>query len=185
MLRVIQRLLNSTLSGNTAGVSGVMNGGAKTLQMLNVTISDNTSVDTSRELILVSGPSSPAFEIKNTIIAGNHGGSNCDFSLATVSWGNVWVDDASCDGTNLGDPKLGPLTNDGGPTKTHALLVGSGAMDAGNAAVCAAAPVSGVDQRGVPRPQGAKCDIGAYEYRDETSFFVVPLPGGKSVIFGL
>jgi uncharacterized repeat protein (TIGR01451 family) len=55
------------------------------------------------------------------------------------------------------DPLLGPLANNGGPTQTHALLPGSPAIDAGGE--CIAFP----DQRGVVRPQGAACDIGAYE----------------------
>src|SRR5205814_2005 len=62
-----------------------------------------------------------------------------------------------------GNANLGPLADNGGPTLTHALLLGSAAIDAGDDAVCAADPVSGVDQRGVIRPQGAHCDIGAYE----------------------
>jgi hypothetical protein len=47
----------------------------------------------------------------------------------------------------------------GGPTKTHALVKGSPAIDA--APVDSDCPA--VDQRGVARPQGAGCDIGAFE----------------------
>jgi hypothetical protein len=57
------------------------------------------------------------------------------------------------------DPMVGPLAENGGPTLTHALLTGSPAIDAGDDAVCPA-----TDQRGVSRPQGVACDIGAYEY---------------------
>jgi hypothetical protein len=53
-------------------------------------------------------------------------------------------------------PLLGPLANNGGPTDTHALLAGSPAIDAGG--ICAP-----TDQRGVTRPQGPACDIGAFE----------------------
>jgi hypothetical protein len=56
------------------------------------------------------------------------------------------------------DPMLAPLAGNGGPTPTMALLRGSPAIDAGNGLV---AP--GVDQRGVSRPQGSGCDIGAFE----------------------
>jgi CSLREA domain-containing protein len=55
-------------------------------------------------------------------------------------------------------PGLGPLTDNGGPTKTMALLPGSTAVDQ-VAAPCGTTP----DQRGVARPQGAGCDAGAYE----------------------
>jgi hypothetical protein len=56
------------------------------------------------------------------------------------------------------DPRLGPLADNGGPTRTLALLVGSPAMDAASAGEC-----PGKDQRGVNRPQGVACDIGSYE----------------------
>jgi hypothetical protein len=53
---------------------------------------------------------------------------------------------------------LGPLQDNGGPTWTHALLPGSPAIDRGEAGQCPA-----TDQRGVSRPQGAGCDLGAFE----------------------
>ena len=55
-----------------------------------------------------------------------------------------------------GDPKLAPLADNGGPTDTMALLVGSPAIDAG-----ADCPAS--DQRGLSRVVGATCDAGAFE----------------------
>ncbi len=63
------------------------------------------------------------------------------------------------------DPLLGPLADNGGPTPTQALLPGSPAIDGIPLADCVDAfgdPIT-TDQRGVPRPQGAACDIGAYE----------------------
>jgi len=75
------------------------------------------------------------------------------------------VADGSCrrDGDEFhdADPLLGALLYNGGPTATVALLPGSGAIDAGSPAHCAA--VGNKDQRGATRPQGAVCDIGAYE----------------------
>jgi hypothetical protein len=44
-----------------------------------------------------------------------------------------------------------------------ALGEGSAARDAGDDATCAAPPVNNLDQRGVARPQGTHCDIGAIE----------------------
>jgi hypothetical protein len=55
-------------------------------------------------------------------------------------------------------------------------LVGSPAIDNASAAVCAAAPVGGVDQRGVSRPQGAGCDIGAYELQVVTATLIPGVP---------
>jgi hypothetical protein len=54
---------------------------------------------------------------------------------------------------------LAQLADNGGPTYTHALVPGSPAIDASpHDADCPSA-----DQRGVSRPQGAQCDIGAFE----------------------
>jgi hypothetical protein len=57
-----------------------------------------------------------------------------------------------------GDPKLGPLLDNGGRTFTQALLAGSPAIDKGSDALC-----KETDQRGAKRPQGTHCDIGAFE----------------------
>ncbi len=68
-------------------------------------------------------------------------------------------------GNVAGDPLLGPLADNGGPTETRLPGPGSPAIDAGNPA----APGSGGnactagDQRGVARPVGSRCDIGAVE----------------------
>ena len=56
------------------------------------------------------------------------------------------------------DPLLAPLSDNGGPTRTHALRPGSVAIDRGRNDLC---PVT--DQRGVVRPQRGRCDVGAYE----------------------
>ena len=53
---------------------------------------------------------------------------------------------------------LGPLAANGGATMTHALVAGSPALDVVPTSDCAA-----TDQRGVSRPQGLACDIGAFE----------------------
>ena len=68
--------------------------------------------------------------------------------------------DGSCNITTVSPNslKLGPLADNGGPTQTHALGQGSVAIDA------AAGSCLINDQRGVHRPQGADCDVGAYEY---------------------
>jgi hypothetical protein len=68
---------------------------------------------------------------------------------------------STCTNIIITDPKLGPLGNYGGFTQTIPLLPGSSAIDAGDDTTC---PTT--DQRGVSRPQGAHCDIGAYEYVD-------------------
>ena len=61
------------------------------------------------------------------------------------------------------NPLLGALQDNGGDTPTMALGAGSPAIDAGNDATCAA-----TDQRGIARPQGSQCDMGAYEVQEQS-----------------
>ena len=58
------------------------------------------------------------------------------------------------------DPNLGPST---GSPAFYPLNSGSPAIDAGDDAICTAAPISGASQNGITRPQGAHCDIGSFE----------------------
>jgi hypothetical protein len=62
------------------------------------------------------------------------------------------------------NPDLGPLENNGGPTQTMALRDNSPAINAGDPGCddLNGTPIH-TDQRGVARPQGSACDIGAYE----------------------
>jgi hypothetical protein len=60
---------------------------------------------------------------------------------------------------NVSPNPLSALQPNGGATPTHDLLAGSPARDAGNPGGCAVT----TDQRGVARPQGARCDLGAVE----------------------
>ena len=82
------------------------------------------------------------------------------------SQGNNLSSDGTCNLTEPTDkrniiPRLGPLQNNGGATDTRALLAGSAALDGGVTIGCPT-----VDQRGVARPQGLRCDIGAFERRN-------------------
>ena len=147
---------NSTISGNTAAING---GGIIqqqfTLELMNVTITGNTAP-------VVGGVDygGGGSAVRNTIIA-NNVGDNCRIQLFTqghnLDSGNTcgFVEPGDLQNT---DPLLGPLANNGGPTQTHALLGGSPAIDGGDSNFCSA-----TDQRGVARPQGPGCDIGAYE----------------------
>lgn len=110
---------NSTLSGNTATPTGAgifHNGGS--LAVINSTLSGNGLY------------SAASVTLRNTIIA-NSGGADCRASAATVDAEYSLIEDGlDCvNGTNVnngtGDPQLGPLQDNGGPTWTHALLPGS------------------------------------------------------------
>ncbi len=63
------------------------------------------------------------------------------------------------------DPKLAPPADNGGVGPTLMPAMDSPAVDAGAVDVCAE-----TDQRGVSRPQGARCDIGAVEAIDDRIF---------------
>jgi hypothetical protein len=97
--------------------------------------------------------------VKNTIIANSGTLANCSGSFASGSTNNL-ADDGTCGAsfTNSSTILLGTPGNYGGGTPTIPLLPNSVAIDAGDAASCPAQ-----DQRGVARPQGAPCDIGAFE----------------------
>jgi CSLREA domain-containing protein len=87
-------------------------------------------------------------------------GANCNEAVASA--GSNLSSDASCvftATTDLSDvdPGLEPLADNGGSTLTHALAADSPALDA------ASGDCPPVDQRGVTRPQGPGCDIGAFE----------------------
>ncbi|MFY9822714.1 MAG: CSLREA domain-containing protein [Thermoanaerobaculia bacterium] len=149
---------NSTISGNSAANSG---GGlviGRRAIAFNNTIAGNSASSGGGA---VSGSLSQIFLV-NTIIAGNTGGDCLAANTRQFSVHDL-DSDGSCGLTDPGNlpgtnPLLGPLANNGGPTDTYALLAGSPAIDAGDNANCLP-----TDQRGVTRPQGPACDIGAFE----------------------
>ena len=104
--------------------------------------------------------------LTNTIVSSAQ--DNCFFApwgsgtvTLTADHNNVFTDGTCFPGASdaiVGDPLIGPLADNGGPTLTHALQAGSPAIDFADAAVCPA-----TDQRGVARPQGAGCDTGSVE----------------------
>ena len=157
-------LVNVTFKGNTAGTygGGISNSGG-TLQMNHSTLADNsagifgggmwldeTNININNSIFwenfaATSGPQ----------IYSNHSGMPIvDTSIIQ----NDCPSGAVCTNILTGDPTLGTLGDHGGFTPTIPLLPGSAAIDSGNSATCAP-----TDQRGISRPQGIRCDIGAYE----------------------
>jgi hypothetical protein len=128
--------------------------------------------------------SGPDFNVHDTINALNTAtASGADCSGTVMSQGYNLENATDCAFTATGDqlntdPKLGPLGSNGGPTQTMALLSSSPAIDAGDPACPAAGTDEGTDQRGVTRPQGPACDIGAFELVPATAPTPpVPVPG--------
>jgi CSLREA domain-containing protein len=145
-------LTSSTVSANATGGGGA-GGGA------NGPGSNGSTGNHGAGGGIDAGNPSSASEV-NTLVASNQP-QNC---LGAISDGhhNLSYPDSTCRGVN-GDPKLGALADNGGPTQTMGLLPGSAAIDQvpATGANCPA-----TDQRGIARPQpsGGSCDIGAYEF---------------------
>jgi hypothetical protein len=177
-------ITNGTLSGNSAdNGGGIRNDDGGEMTMTNSTLSSNSArfvggIDTS---------DGDGMAISNTIIAKNKdtgGAPDCNGKVSSQGYNLIGNSTGATitptTGDQIGtaatpiDPLLGPLQNNGGPTQTQALLVGSPAIDKGAAATD---PVTGnlitTDQRGFTRPVddpaianatgGNGSDIGAFE----------------------
>ena len=163
-------IANSTFVGNSAVVGGaIYNLNVATVRVTNSTFSGNTASAQGGGALDSAGGTSIAVE--NSIFAG-------DACVGAVQdgGGNLDWPGSACPGI-IGDPRLGALTDNGGPTETMALGAGSAAIDAATSAACPA-----TDQRGVPRPFAAGCDIGAYESDVlDTTPPVITVPAGVVV----
>jgi CSLREA domain-containing protein len=175
-LEVDLRLANSTVSGNSAPHGGgIFNSNhvdeaEASLRLTNSTVAGNSATQDGGGIDLNAGN----LTLVNSLVAANDAPSGPDVLQgaegASLSARFNLIGDGSgsgitnTNGNQVGtsgspiDPKIGPLANNGGPTRTRALLAGSPAINAASSADCPA-----VDQRGVTRPQGAGCDIGSYE----------------------
>lgn len=169
---------NSTISGNTATNRG---GGFRNFTGLatirNTTITNNTAPDGSGAGVVSTADTATRTVVGASIIAANsttdvdYIGSTNPFSSEgynVLGDGNAANFNETGDQTGVADPGLGLLADNGGPTKTHALLEGSPAVDKGNTSLA-------TDQRGLPRPRddlgvpdavgGDSSDVGAVEVR--------------------
>jgi hypothetical protein len=154
-------LTNLTISANRGlRGDGIYNVEATlSITLTNVTLTENLNNPVlPGEGIYNAGA---AVVLKNTLIA--HNGSSGDCAGALVSEGNNLEYGDTCSLNATGDitdtdPLLGPFQDNGGHTWSFGLLPGSPAINAGTNNGC---PTT--DQRGVLRPHGATCDIGAYE----------------------
>jgi hypothetical protein len=162
----------------------------------NVTFASNTSSSGAGTGDNLVDASPLQLVILNTILSDPKPlGGNCSAATPVGTVGHdLQVGDTSCstelppvtaptEGWVTGNPDLGPLTSQGGPTETMALLPGSAAIGAGAAAVCTSAPVNGVDQRGEPRT-ATNCDIGAYQTEPVPHLASVSSSGSSVIDYG-
>lgn len=171
-------MTNSTVSGNTAFLGGGLFLNPTEDSATNIrhtTIANNTalSVVGAGGAIFLDPDSNPVF-LTRSLISGNSGSPTCYPFGSLYSTGLSLLQDNSC-GSHSTDvvgvnPLLGPLANNGGNTQTHALLPGSPVIDLADC-------ITGitVDQRGVMRPQGERCDSGAFEFGGWGTAIYLPL----------
>ena len=159
-------IFNSTFSDNRAccclikGADGGAIYNTGTVNITNSTFADNSANREGDTFFNAGG----TILVKNSILTSEAFGANCSGDSLSDGGGNLrWPDyDNSCVGAH-GDPKLAPLSLNGGFTRTHALKPSSAAINAGIASICSANPVNATSQNGILRPYGPQCDIGAYE----------------------
>jgi CSLREA domain-containing protein len=178
------RLINATVTSNeAAGPGGGIDldspgGGVAHARLVFSTITSNvanTAIaggDTGGGGIKL-GTNAAYDEVRGSLIALNSVvvapgptlvGNDC-VAAGTSAGHNLIGFETGCDGFDgPGDlvkpnPRLGTLSDHGGPTETIPLLGGSPAIDAGGKS----GPKT--DQRGVRRPQGRRYDVGAFERR--------------------
>jgi hypothetical protein len=162
-------LVNTTLTGNSApscaGIKGFFPAlgvgvHASSLELDHATIADNDGGPTLRVGRIV------AHRSVATATSLAYGGL-CYESGAVESSYN-WFSDATCMLSGVGDEQseahfaLEPLADNGGFVRTRALGSGSVLVDRIPAEIC---PIA-ADARGVARPQGDGCDVGAVEGAD-------------------
>jgi predicted outer membrane repeat protein len=162
-------ITNATIYGNTAAEGGGLYDNDNGLALLNVTIASNTGGGITNFCCSLT--------LTNTIVANND--VNCAGTMAPTNGGtNLQFPGTTCGaGITSADPLLQALASNGGPTQTQALTAGSPAIDAGTTGC---PPTPATDQRGVTRPQGPACDIGAFEFQASGS----PLPPTAAKNFG-
>ena len=172
-------LINTTVTNNTgyegAGIRAYCNN--CTLDIQNSTITNNTSSAWGGGLWVSKFYSyypQPVVNLRNSILAGNLSTSasvpkrpDCSGVITTAEY-SIIGDPTGCTITTNDNSQIGILPEISafpvGTPPYHALYPDSPAIDAGNAATCPA-----TDERGVARPQGSGCDIGAYEYKTPES----------------
>ena len=172
---------NSTIAGNVAHGQGSPTGSfigyasgagasAPSISLTNATVAGNRATASAHfPNSQGGGLKADDVTLRASILAGNSAksGPDCFATTATSNGHNLIRHNGKCLASQKTSDKIGvspqlrPLRDNSGPTKTMAIRATSPAFNAIPPASCAV----GVDQRGVHRPQGKRCDIGAFERR--------------------
>lgn len=196
---------NSTLSNNSAdsGGGGILNFG--TLAVSNSTISGNWS--TSQYGGGIFNSQGGTLTLSNSIVAGNIAPTGKE--VFNVTWpgpgvgGGIFISQghnlfgedglSGVEGATLAandivptvgiDAILAPLGDNGGPTQTHLLVLGSPAINAGDNALIPVGVTT--DQRGFPRIQGGTVDIGAVEAGETSTTDIPTMSQGALLLLGV
>ena len=157
---------NSTFVGNAAPHDAAIDSRVGTITVNNSTFYDNqNSGPTAFGSVMGAQNFNNGFiQVRNSILVGST--TNACSSVIDLGHNLSWPAGNNCTGMPQADPLLSPLASNGGYTQTMAINTTSPAYNAGDNATCAA-----TDQRGIARPQGVSCDIGAYEVA--VNFFMV------------
>lgn len=161
---------DSTLSKNDAGHGGGIFNEEGTVTVSDSTFSGDSANNGGGGGDIVSSGSGGKVTAAATIFSNSPSGGDCAGTGVVGDAGYNLADDYSCKFNSVTSksgvkPHLGPLKNNGGPTRTQSPAIGSPVLDrippgaTGNGITLC----SGTDQRGVPRPKKADCDIGAVE----------------------
>ena len=169
---------NSTISGNSVATEGggIINFGPLTIS--NSTISGNSAA--------TEGGGIRNFSIffvglRSTIVANNsapsgpdlNGNFGVEYSLIKRRTGATLRESVAGSNRYGLDPLLGPLADNGGPTLTHALLLGSPAINRGSNYAPQPLVPTAYDQRGLGYVRAVgRTDIGAFEVQQKGSYLV-------------
>ena len=171
---------NGTISGNHAGWAGsAISNVSGNINIQFSTITNNTG---TFDYAIWSPNGGANIEIGSSILAGNNIG-DCWANMTSDGY-NIFGRLPACNNSftlkptdKVGtDPQISPLTGDG----FHAISGSSPAITAANPATCPA-----TDQRGIIRPYGTGCDIGAYEYTPAGTAAAIYPAGGSDQAVGL
>lgn len=160
----ISRVRNATVASNGVGA-----GGAPAAATGNV-----GPAGVGGGLFVGPAPGTGVMRLQNTIVASSLG-ANCAGTTIASGGHDLSYPDRTCPGRH-DNPKLGALKDNGGPTATMAIGASSAAT---NRIPARDGDCPATDQRGVRRPQGPACDIGAYEYAIPRITISAPFQGAS------